>query len=47
MEEESSTSMGCDQSAVLGVASVSESELDASKVTHLLGHTGLVDGAHI
>ena len=44
---ESSTFMGCDQSAVSGVASVIESGLDSSKVTHLLDHTGLVEGAHL
>ena len=41
---EPSVSMGCNQSAVSVFASVSESKLDSSKVTHLLGHTGLVDG---
>ena len=41
---ESSTSMGCDQSTVSGFVSVSESELDSSKVTCLLVHMGLVVG---
>ena len=42
---ESSTSVGCEQSAVLGVVLALESKLESSKVTCLLGHTGLVEGA--
>ena len=44
---QSFTSTGCYQSVVLGVAFILESKLDSSKVTHLLGHTGLVEGSHL
>ena len=46
-ERESSTSMGCDQSVVLEVVSVLESELESSKVTHLLGCTGMAEGVYL
>ena len=39
--QKSSTSIGCDQSAVLWVVSTSEFELPSLKVTCLLGHMGV------